>query len=71
MYKDWAEAEKKYVEVLERYPNSKAAPEALYGKGVSRYKATNDHTILGGIRDLIKKKYPDSIWALKTIAWAH
>jgi TolA-binding protein len=71
MNKDWPEAERKYAEVLQRYPHSKAAPEALYWKGVSRYKASNDHTILGGLPGQFKEKYPDSIWALKTLAWIH
>ena len=69
MNKDWAEAERRYAAVLDRYPDSKAAPEALYWKGVSHYKATNDHTILGELPGMFKEKYPDSIWALKTLAW--
>jgi hypothetical protein len=47
----------------------KAAPEALYGKGVSQYKATNDHIVLGELPAEFRQKYPDSTWALKTIAW--
>jgi TolA-binding protein len=69
MSKDWAEAEHRYSDVLDRYPESKAAPEALYWKGVSHYKATNDHTILGQLPQLFRDQYPDSIWALKTAAW--
>ena len=71
MSKNWAEAERRYSEVLERYPNSQAAPEALYWKGVSHYKATNDHTVLGELPEQFKQKYPESIWALKTLAWIH
>ena len=71
MGKRWAEAERGYAEVLERYPDSKAAPEALYWKGVSHYKATNDHTVLGELPGEFAKKYPDSLWALKTAAWEH
>lgn len=70
MNKDWAGAERRYAQVLERYPNSHAAPEALYWKGVSRYKATNDHTVLGELPEQFNQ-YPDSIWALKTLAWIH
>lgn len=69
MNKKWQEAERRYGEVLDRYPDSKAAPEALYWKGVSQYKATNDHAILGELPGMFKEKYPDSIWALKTLAW--
>ena len=71
MQKQWAEAERRYAEVLERYPDSKAAPEALYWRGVSHYKATNDHTVLGELPGQFKEKYPESLWALKTAAWEH
>jgi len=71
MNKNWSEAERRYGEVLDRYPNTKAAPEALYWKGVSHYKATNDHTVLGELAEQFKQKYSDSIWALKTLAWDH
>ena len=71
MSKAWAEAESAYTAVAEKYPDSKAAPEALYWKGVSHYKATNDHTVLGELPGQLQDKDPDSIWALKTIAWTH
>ena len=71
MNKNWAEAERRYTTVVEQYPDSKAAPEALYWKGVSRYKATNDHTVLGELPEQFRQKYPDSVWALKTAAWEH
>jgi TolA-binding protein len=69
MNKKWADAESRYAAVLEKYPQSKSAPEALYWKGVSRYKVTNDHTVLGELPGLFQQKYPDSIQALKTAAW--
>jgi TolA-binding protein len=71
MHKQFAEAERRYAGILEHYPNSKSAPEALYWKGVSHYKATNDHTVLGELPGQFKEKYPDSLWALKTAAWDH
>ena len=71
MSKNWADAERRYSEVLERYPNTHAAPEALYWKGVSHYKITNDHTVLGELPALFRQKYPQSVWALKTAAWEH
>jgi len=69
MNKKWADAEQRYAAVLERYPNSKSAPEALYWKGVSHYKGTNDHTVLGELPGEFQQKYADSIWAMKTAAW--
>ena len=71
MHKQWAEAERRYSEVAERYPDSQAAPEAVYWKGVSRYKATNDHTVLGAVAAELKQKYQDSVWAEKASVWAH
>ncbi len=68
--KQWAEAERRYGQVLERYPASKAAPEALYWHGVSRYSATHDHTVLSDLRGQLERRYPDSVWALKTAAWS-
>ena len=69
MNKNWAEAESRYAAVLDRYPDSKAAPDALYWKGVSHYKATNDHTILGELPGIFQEKYPDSIWSKKSLGW--
>ena len=71
MNKNWADAERRYGDVLDRFPDSKAAPEALYWKGVSHYKATNDHTVLGELPKQFEQKYPESIWAVKTAAWDH
>jgi len=71
MNKHWPEAEQRYAQVVERYPNSKAAPEAVYWRGVSHYKATNDHTVLGEVAQEFKERYTDSIWALKSLPWTH
>ncbi|PWT89519.1 MAG: hypothetical protein C5B55_11255 [Blastocatellia bacterium] len=71
MNKRWDEAEKRFSEVIEGYSDTKSAPEALYWKGVSHYKKTNDHTVLGETAEQFKQRYSDSIWALKTIPWAH
>jgi outer membrane protein assembly factor BamD (BamD/ComL family) len=71
MSKNWAEAERRYSAVLDRYPNTHAAADALYWKGVSHYKATNDHTVLGELPEQFRQKYPNSIEALKTAAWEH
>ena len=71
MGKHWAEAEQRYAAVLEKYPQSKSAPEALYWKGVSHYKATNDHTVLSELPGQFREQYPDSIGALKALGWEH
>ena len=71
MSKRWADAERRYAQVIERHPDSKVAPEAVYWRGVSHYKATNDHTALGEVAEQFKQKYQDSVWAQKASVWAH
>jgi TolA-binding protein len=68
--KEWGEAEKRYANVAANYPNTNAAPEALYWRGVSRYKASQDHTVLGQVARELKEKYPGSIWTTKASIWA-
>ena len=70
-HKRWADAEQMYAQVIERYPDSKVAPEAVYWRGVSRYKATNDHTVLGEVASTLNERYQDSVWALKASVWSH
>jgi len=71
MGKHWSDAEQRYAAVLEKYPQSKSAPEALYWKGVSHYKATNDHTVLSELPGQFREQYPDSIGALKALGCEH
>jgi hypothetical protein len=71
MHKRWADAERMFAQVLEHYPETKVAPEAVYWRGVSHYKRTNDHTVLGQVADEFKQKYQDSVWAQKASVWAH
>jgi phage terminase large subunit-like protein len=70
MGKRWDEAERRYAQVVDLYPDSKVAPEAVYWRGVSRYKRTNDHTVLGEVPGQLNEKYPDSVWALKASVWS-
>jgi TolA-binding protein len=69
MQKKWKDAEALYSQILNDYPKSSAAPEAVYWKAVSHYKATNDHTVLGEVPKTLQQKYPNSIWAKKAIPW--
>ena len=71
MDKKWSDAWRRYSEIAERYPDAKVAPEAIYWKGVCRYKETNDHTVLGEVAEDLKGKYADNVWALKSSVWSH
>lgn len=67
---DFGKAEKRYREVVEQFPNSAAAPEALYWAGVSKYKATNDAGALKDTAEAFRSRYADSQWAKKASVWA-
>jgi len=69
MKKDLADAERRYAEIVERYPESQFAPEALYYLGVSRYSISHDSAILAETARAFTEKYQDSIWALKSLPW--
>ncbi len=57
----------KCLETLEKiisgYPKSKAAPEAIFLRGVAGYKSTHDPKPLKGAYEKLQKDYPGSEWA--------
>ncbi len=48
--------------LLEKYPESDFAPEAVYLRGVSRFKKTHDAKDLKEIYALLHSEYPSSSW---------
>jgi len=66
---NWSEAQRRFGEVLEKFPDSDAAPEALYWKGAARYKETNDGSALGETARAFRTRYTDSTWAKKASVW--
>lgn len=66
----WAEAEKRFREIVEKLPNTDGAAEALYWAGVSRYKATNNTAALKETAKAFTQQYKDSSWAKKSTVWA-
>jgi tetratricopeptide (TPR) repeat protein len=48
--------------LLEKYPESDFAPEAVYLQGVSRYKKTHDAKHLKEIYTSLLSEYPSSPW---------
>jgi hypothetical protein len=67
---DFAEARRRFREVVENFPTTDAAPEALYWAGVSRYKATGEAASLKDTAMQFKQRYQDSTWAKKASVWA-
>lgn len=67
---DFAEAERRYREVVEKFPQTESAPEGLYWAGVSKYKATNNPAALGDTASQFANRYQTSSWAKKASVWA-
>lgn len=71
MRKKWADAGSRYNALIDLYPDSHFAPEAVYWRGVSEYKATNDHVALEDVAKIFTEKYQDSVWAVRSLPWLH
>ena len=65
----WGDAEKRFREIVEKFPNTDAGPEALYWAGVSQYKGTNNNAFLKNTASAFKDRYQDTTWAKKASVW--
>jgi len=65
----FGESEHAFEEVLRKYPDTDAAPEAQYWAGVSRYKSSGDAKALNDTTTRFKERYADSTWAKKASVW--
>jgi hypothetical protein len=65
----WDAAKRRFEDVLKRFPETEAAPEALYWRGVARYKASNDSSALADTAREFTRRYQDSMWAKKASVW--
>jgi hypothetical protein len=66
---DWKAAERHFGDVVQRFPDGDAAPEARYWMGVSRYKASGDAAALAETERDLSARYPQSSWARKASVW--
>ena len=67
--KKYAEAEQAFRQVVAQFPQSAAAPEAVYWAGVSAYKKSGTPDPLKAAGKELKEKYPNSEWAKKGSVW--
>jgi tetratricopeptide (TPR) repeat protein len=67
---DFDEAERRFEQVLRERPDSDAAAEAQYWRGVARYKRSGDAKELADVHDAFQRRYGDSPWAKKASVWA-
>lgn len=66
----WDEAERRFRQIVDEFPESDAAPEALYWAGVAPYKKTNDPASLGTTAQAFRDRYQGTPWAKKASVWA-
>jgi hypothetical protein len=65
----WADAERRLSVVADDFPDSDAAPEAMYWTGVAKYKGENDKATLSDTARKLSDRFPDSVWAKKASVW--
>jgi hypothetical protein len=65
----WADAERRFREIVDQLPRTDAAPEALYWAGVARYKASGDGKALKDTARDFTQRYQESTWATKASVW--
>jgi len=68
--KRFDESERHFRTIVDKLPNTDAAPEAQYWMGVSRYKGNGDASALKATADAFQSRYSDSSWAKKASIWA-
>lgn len=64
----WTDAERRFTEVVEKYPETEQAAEALYWVGVARYKG-GDPSALARTAEEFTRRYENSSWAKKASVW--
>ena len=67
---DFTSAEQRFREVVDQFPKSDVAPEALYWAGVSKYKGSGDAGALGDTAKAFQSRYTETPWAKKSSIWA-
>jgi len=56
--------------LLKDYPKSDSAPEAIYIKGVSQYKSTNDPKPLKAAYEQLKTEHPSNEWTKRAYPYS-
>ena len=67
--KNYTDAERWYGDVVTVFAKTHSAPGAMYWRAVTRYRASNDHSVLSKVAEELRTRYPSSVWASKAIPW--
>ena len=65
----FAEAKRWYDQIVERYPETEAGPEAQYWAGVAEYKGSGDAAALAATAKRFTQRYSNTAWAKKASVW--
>lgn len=58
-----------FERLISDWPQSFAAPQAIYHRAVSRYRTSEDPHHLKIGHQILKAEYPDSEWAVRTLPY--
>jgi len=58
-----------YDRIARESPDSEEAPQAIYFRGVSRYKETEDASHLDSAGEELASRFPESEWTMRTRPW--
>lgn len=64
-----ADAERWYDDVMTHFGSTHFGAEAMYWRAVARYSASHDHTVLGQVAQELPRRYPTSVWTVKSDPW--
>ena len=67
--KEWESAAQRFTRVVSEFPNTEAAPAALYWSGAARYSATHDPTPLQETARAFETRYSHTSWAQRASVW--
>lgn len=65
-----SEAISLFGRLLDEYPQSSVAPEALYLSGVARFKEVHDLKAMRAVYEKLKQNYPSSEWTTRASVYA-
>lgn len=54
---------------IQGYPQSFSTPEAVYLKGITRYKSTHEVKALKELHEKLRNDYPASVWAQRSLPY--
>ena len=67
--RQFEEALRAFERLAADFPNTDAAPEAVYWAAASAYKATSDAEYFQKGAEELGRRYPHSIWTKKAAVW--